>query len=116
MVTRTIFDEGVMAAAESAAKVGDVTDVRLVTPGALQPEAQLHFQVFMVANRKFCFIEDTSFNELKDLLDLRMGSALPQSVSLVLSDACRALALRGFRPSLLTICFAKRSPTTLCGL
>lgn len=54
--------------------------------GALQPEPEPFFHVLEVAMREYCFLKDTSINELKGLRELKTGSSLHQNLNFVLAD------------------------------
>lgn len=64
----------------------DFTDATKTFFGSLQLEAESALLLVKVAMREYCFMENTSFSEVKDLHDLKMGSALHQNVNLVLAD------------------------------
>lgn len=79
---RQSFDEGVNVEVESVAKV-EVIDVTQVASGALQSKTSA-FQVLAAALKKYYFIKDRSFIELKDLHELQTSFSLYQNVNLVL--------------------------------
>lgn len=74
------------AGAESAAKVESVPNAAPTVSGALQPEAKIAFQVFHGAVEECSFVKDASCDELKDLSELEISSAVHQNVNLVLPD------------------------------
>lgn len=63
MLTKTSFDEDkVKFAAESVAKIKNVSNATSAAFGALHLEAQLDFQVLKIALKEYCFVKDTPFN------------------------------------------------------
>lgn len=68
------------AAAVSVVKVEDVIEVTPAASDALKPEAGSAPQALKVVLREYCFVKDTSFNELEDLHKLQTGSAVHQSI------------------------------------
>lgn len=66
MFTRTTFEEGGQGALESVAKQEYIRGVTTAESGPLEAEAESAFQVLVVAIEKYCFIQNTSCNELRD--------------------------------------------------
>lgn len=84
------------AAAESAKKMKNVICTTPAACSALQPEGNSPFQALQIAMKKYCLVKGTTVSELEDLHDLKGGSALHQSVNLVLgSPPYNARSARG---------------------
>lgn len=78
--------EGTEVEVKSFAMVEDVRDAILAASSALEPEAKSAFSVLEVSMRKYRFFKDTFGNEKKHLQELETGSALHQSMNLVLAS------------------------------
>lgn len=93
----------------SSAKLEGVIDSTLAAFDVLQPKAKSASHLLKLAMGEYCFVNNTSCNELEDLHDLETGSALHQNMRLMLADSPTHQAQCGVRQSLLTMCFAKRT-------
>lgn len=86
-VKRTNFkEEGVKAKAKCETELKNVVDGRSAVSGTLPQEVESTYQDLKQAMRQFYLVEDTLVTDLKDLHELKAGSALHQNLNLVLQD------------------------------
>lgn len=111
---RTCFDEVAKVVTESDAKIEEVIEMTPTASGALQPEAQSAFQMLEIAISKYFFVENTSFNRLKDLEKLETNSALRHSVNMVLVDPAYGTRSARSQAGFAHDSFVKRTSRTLC--
>lgn len=73
---------------------------------ALQPEAGSALQMLKLVVKEYCFVKNTSFDDLKDLHGHVTGSALSRNVNLVLANPpCNTRSARDL---------ASSAPDSLC--